>query len=360
MFSMKKQILQYKKKCILLLLISILLLTQYGCGTNLQNEDKVSKTDFYFDTVITITLYGTKDTALVDECFSMAAHYEELFSASKDNSDIALINQNAGKQAVSVDAETIALIQQGMAFEAMSNGTFSICCGALSSKWNISEIANQLGNDHQGSSDMILKQEEIDEILAAFYDDHSLLIDEWNQTVFLLNPNVQLDLGAIAKGYIADQMRIFLNDNGIQSGIINLGGNILTVGPKISGKPYQIGITDPFSQSGGVIGGVAIPDGSVVTSGNYERYFIWNDKIYHHILDLETGYPVENDMSSVTIISQSSCNGDALSTICFICGLEKGMELVESLDGIEAIFITKDGQLHFSSGFEKDIIFTSE
>ena len=134
-------------------------------------------------------------------------------------------------------------------------------------------------------------------------------------------------------------MKEYLKSKKVTSGIINLGGNVLTIGSKSDGSDYTVGIQKPFDRSGTSIATIKIDDRSVVTSGIYERYYRVDGKIYHHILDTQTGYPVENDLYSVTIISDSSCDGDALSTTCFALGKDKAEEFIKSMDGVEAIFV---------------------
>ena len=171
-----------------------------------------------------------------------------------------------------------------------------------------------------------------------------------NNRVKLSYPTQSIDLGGIAKGYVADQLKDFLESKQISSAIINLGGNILTIGNN-QGEDFKIGIKKPFAQKDDEYSAtIHIRDKSVVTSGIYERYFEENNKIYHHILDPETGYPVENNLYSVTIISDRSEEGDALSTATFVMGLEKGLSFVNQSEGIEAVFITKDYKLHLSDG----------
>ena len=174
--------------------------------------------------------------------------------------------------------------------------------------------------------------------------------------VKLSDRGAKLDLGGIAKGYIADRMRDYLRSEGITAGIISLGGNVLTLGEKEEGM-YTVGIQRPFAPQGTTLGTLSVRDASVVSSGIYERYYRVDGRLYHHILDTDTGYPVENNLYQVTIISESSMAGDALSTACFALGLEDGMALVEQQANIEAIFVTDDGKLHCSSGIGDTVIF---
>ena len=158
-----------------------------------------------------------------------------------------------------------------------------------------------------------------------------------------------LDLGAIAKGYIADKIKAYLIDNGVERAIINLGGNVLCIGQKRNGSDFNIAVKKPFTETGEYMEVIHINDYSVVSSGTYERYFYSDDgTFYHHILNPATGYPYDNNLCDVTIISSESTVGDCLSTTCFVLGLDDGMKLINSLEGIEAVFMTNDGSKYYS------------
>ena len=176
-------------------------------------------------------------------------------------------------------------------------------------------------------------------------------------TLTFAKPGMQLELGAVAKGYIADRVKDFLLSKGITSALINLGGNILLVGEKPDGSAFNVGIQKPFEDRDAVVVAISeLKDCSMVSSGIYERYFYdETGNFYHHILNAETGYPCNTDLLQVTIISKDSATGDALSTSCFALGLEKGMALIDSLADIHAVFITSDGTLHFSKNFLETI-----
>lgn len=169
----------------------------------------------------------------------------------------------------------------------------------------------------------------------------------------LLDPNASIDVGAIAKGYIADRLKEYLKKNGVKHAIIDLGGNILALGTKIDGSKYNIGIQRPFDETGQPITSIKVANKSVVTTGIYQRYFEQDGKIYHHILDPRTGYPCENDLYSVTIITDSSLTADALSTSCYLMGFEKANHLIDQLENVDAVFITNDLEIHYSKNFLK-------
>ena len=178
--------------------------------------------------------------------------------------------------------------------------------------------------------------------------------------VTLPSPDISFDLGAIAKGYIADRMKEYLLANGIRRAVISLGGNILCIGEKAENTPFKIGIQKPFADRSETIAVMDITDKSVVSSGVYERYFQQDGKLYHHILDSRTGFPCDNGLISVTIISDRSADGDALSTACFAMGLEDGMNYLQSLENVQGVFITEDYQIHYTEGFRDQIPVTDE
>ena len=165
-----------------------------------------------------------------------------------------------------------------------------------------------------------------------------------------------IDAGAIAKGYIADRIKDYLLAHGVESAIINLGGNVLCIGEKPDGTPFKIGLQKPFEGRNEIISNLSINDMSVVSSGVYERHFVVDGENYHHLLNPATGYPYDNGLIAVTIVSPRSVDGDALSTTCFSLGLEKGLELINSMDGIYGYFITDDYEIHYSDGAQKLVI----
>lgn len=307
-----------------------------------QKNTEYSKSGIYFDTVISITLYDAKDASLIDDCFAMADHYEQIFSRTIDTSDVSRINHARGEY-VEVDEDTLELIQYGLKYSELSNGKFDITIGALSDLW-----------DFKNNTGTVPDAAQIQSIVSSV-DYHAVSIQ--NEKVALTNPNAMLDLGGIAKGYIADKMKAYLVDHGVTSGMINLGGNVLVIGAKTNGDPYSIGVQKPFDETNTPLATLKISDQTVVSSGVYERYFEKDGKIYHHILDTETGYPIENHLYGVTIICKNSVDGDGLSTTCFALGTEEGLKLIESLPDTEAIFITDEMEIITSSGIGTTVPF---
>lgn len=323
-------------------LVCLLLFSLTGCNvleSYASRNAVISDTAFYFDTVVKITLCGTKDTSILDECFSEMAKYESLLSRTREGSDIWNINHSSGDP-VEVSDITIELLELAIHYSELSGGIFDPTIASVVSLWNFTDNPEKV------------LPEESDIAEALTHVDYRNIQIKGN-TVTLLDPDASIDLGGIAKGYIADQLKAFLINKEVTGALINLGGNNLALGTKPGNQPWKIGIQKPFGESSDLAAILSIAGKSVVTSGNYERYFEKDDQIYHHIIDPATGYPVQNHLNGVTILSDSSADGDALSTTCFALGVKKGLELIESLPDIEAMFITDDGTIYRSSGFPK-------
>ena len=310
---------------IVLCIVTVLL-----CGCSVTTKEPLSKTGFYFDTVITITLYDSTKEELLNTCFDYCKNFENTVSRTIKTSEISKINHAKG-QAVEVSDTTIELLNKGIAFAELTNGAFDITIAPLSELW---DFKNNPGN--------IPSEADISEALS--HVNYKNIVIEGN-TVTLTDPLAAIDLGGIAKGYMADQLKEYLLSEGVTSAIINLGGNVLTVGKKPDGTNFNIGIQKPFDEQNVTITSVSVKDSSVVTSGSYERYFEANDMIYHHILNTDNGYPCDNELLSVTILSEKSIDGDVLSTACFALGLEEGQKLIESFEDIDAIFVTKNFEI---------------
>ena len=303
----------------------------------------LSRSDFLLNTFITITLYDTDDASILDDCFSLCKDYENLFSKTLETSEIYKLNhRESEEQTFTVSADTAALIEKGLYYSRLSGGAFDITIEPLSSLWNFTDGRH-----------VIPPEEEIREAAEKVgYENVKLEGD----TLTFLSPDTSLDLGGIAKGYIADRIKDYLLDAGVKSAVINLGGNVLCVGNRPDGTPFHVALQKPFAEKRETFETLAIDGLSVVVSGVYERHFIVDGKNYHHLLDPKTGWPYDNGLISTAIISENSADGDALSTACFALGLEKGMELADSLDGVYAIFITDGYEVYYSEGAEEFLL----
>ena len=342
-------------RCFTLFALSTIIITLSACSKNSPSKDSlnptptvseiedsapISKSSFKLNTIVSITLYDSQDESIIDEAFQLCDYYENLLSRTKKESEIYKLNEE-GHNGYTVSDETIELLTIGLNYSQLSNGGFDLTLEPLTSLWNIGTSEARLPSPKE-------IEDKLDHIGYQY-----LKLD--GNTVTFEKEGMGVDLGAIAKGYIADKIKEFLLSKGVNSAIINLGGNILCVGDKPNGSPFMVGIQKPFKDRNETIAVVEINDLSVVSSGIYERYFTEGGKNYHHILNPTTGYPYENDLISVTIISEKSVDGDALSTSCFALGLEEGMKLIESLPNTYAVFITSDYELHYTEGFKENI-----
>lgn len=322
------------KKTLSLLLSFLLLLSAAGCG---QEEALPSKSNFLLDTLVTITLYDDSDPAVLELAFEEIARLENLLSVEKEGSDLDRLAKAAGKEWVEISPETEEVLRQAKESFALSDGYFDVTAGPLIDLWGIHN-----GEGHYPT------QEELDEVLPLISSD-DLLVEEGR--AYLAREGMKANLGAIAKGYIADKVKELMVEQGVERAVLDLGRNVLLIGEKSENTGFLVGVQDPSQEQGSYLATLQVSDQSVVTSGTYERYFTYEGKQYHHILDPFTGFPADNGLTSVTILSDSSMQGDALSTTCLLMGLDKGLALVESLDGVEALFITEDGTMTRSSGF---------
>ncbi len=296
---------------------AILFLT--GCE---RAREPVSKTDFVMDTVAIITVYDDlpegEAEKLIDQCFSKIREYERLFSAEIPDSDISRINDSAGEP-VKVSEESIDLIDTALYYSSISDGAFDITIRPVSKLWDFRSGEKNVPDD-----------KDINEALKHVgYG--NILLDKENLTVTLKDPEAEIDPGAIAKGFTGDRVKELLLNKGVRSAVINLGGNVVLIGSKPDGTAFKVGVEKPFGKENEMIKTLEEKDKSIVTSGDYERYFIKDDKLYHHILDTKTGYPVDSGLDAVTVISPLSVDGDALSTMCFCLGKEKSEELLKEI-----------------------------
>ncbi|WP_286153069.1 FAD:protein FMN transferase [Sporofaciens musculi] len=324
---------KYKKLTALLVSAALLL---SGCS-GLKKEQNQVYTDTLFDTVVRIEILDRADEEVLKGCENICKKYHAMFSNKIEDSEISRIN-SAGGNPVEVSDETVTLLRKAIYYGDLSNGAFDVTIAPVSNLW-----------DFHAEAPALPAPEAIYEA-ASHVDYKNILID--GNTVRLLDPYASIDVGGIAKGYIADILKKYLKEQGVKHAVINLGGNVLAMGSRLDGSDYNIGIQKPFDMTGEPITSVRISNKSVVTSGTYQRYFEADGKLYHHILDPNTGYPCENNLTSVTIITNSSLTADALSTTCFLLGYDKSMRLIEQLDNVDAVFITNDNKIHYSKNFQ--------
>ena len=320
---------KYFKKGLVLFVCLSFLFSANGCG---QEPAPITKSSFKLNTVVTITIYDSDDTALLDEAMNLCDYYENLFSRTRDGSEIYRVNHGTLTE---VSDSTAQLLEIALSYSKASNGRFDPTIGAVSSLWDFHAEDPVLPDETQLN-------------LALPKVDYQKVHLAGNQ-ITLEDKGIILDLGAVAKGYIADRIKEYLVQKGVTSAVIDLGGNILCIDSRPDGSPFRVGIRKPFSEDAKTsVESLEITDRSVVTSGIYERSFELDGILYHHLLDPDTGYPCNNQLASVTIISDHSVDGDALSTTCYLLGLEEGLKFVNAQENVQAIFITKDNELYYS------------
>lgn len=328
---------------LVILLLIFVLLTRHMLP---EEAKEVSRTDFVLNTAVTITIYGEDShaEAYLQECFAICREYEAICSRTKEDSELAIINRQLkeGVQQFTVSSELANIINAGLSYGKMTKGAFDITIEPVSSQW-----------DFTGEKPVVPSQAAITAALPKVSVENVVLV---GRTLVFKEAGMGLDLGGIAKGYIADRIKEYLIEKEVKSAVINLGGNVLCVGERPEGRDFRIGIQLPFGDYQETIAAVSCKDSSIVTSGIYERYFIQEETLYHHILNPKTGYPCENNLVGVTILSPSSVEGDGLSTSCFMLGLEEGMQLINSMEDVYAIFITEDKELHYSKGAEEFLL----
>lgn len=304
-----------------------------------QSSDPIQRTDFLLNTFVDIKIYDSQNTALLDDAIEICKDLESRFSRTMTSSELYLMNHRSeDEQTFHISEETAKLLDIALNYCEISDGAFDITVEPVSSLWNFTSGEAVIPDSNDIS----------DAVTRVGYE--NLLLE--GETLTFLSPETTIDLGAIAKGYIADQIKEHLESSGVESAIINLGGNVLCIGERPDETPFKIGLQKPFAETSETFATLAINDMSVVTSGVYERHFEIDGKNYHHILDPSTGYPYENGLISVTILSERSVDGDGLSTTCFSMGLEDGLALLDSMDGVYGCFIDEEYNIYYSEGME--------
>jgi len=334
-------------KFIIISVLSCLLFT--GCAPEQSNEP-IRDTQFLLNTLCTITIYKIdgQDEAenkqdLIFQAFDLIVEYEALFSMTIENSDVWRIN-HAGGEETTVSQPTIDIIKQSLMYSELSDGMFDITIGRLTNLWKSSEVLDDIEAELPNARETV--------------DFKQIELSETGKTVRLNNPDAQIDLGGIAKGYIADRVSEFLIENGVKSALIDLGGDIITIGSRTQGDGsaaqgdgslvlhWRIAVREPFgSGMSNFFGIINTGEAAIVTSGIYERYFENDGIIYHHIIDPTTGYPSDTDVVSATVVSEKVITGDVLASIIVLIGSEKAEPLLNQVPGfIGALLILDNGE----------------
>ena len=319
----------WRRAALLTVLLGALGLT--GCASAQLKKQTV--VGFYLDTVITLTAY-VEDAAVLNDALEECGRYERLLSRTVEGSDVWRINHAEG-QPVEVSPETLEILDVARQVSERSGGMFDVTIAPVSTMWDFTSGAAVVPD-----ADAIAS--------AATRVDYTKLKTDGGRVT--LPAGMMIDLGGIAKGYIADAVKGYLADRGVKSAVLSFGGNIVAIGSKPDGSPWKVGIQDIDKPTGEYMLVSLNFGGSTVTSGIYERGFESDGVYYHHILDPNTGWPVQNELASVTIFSESSMWGDALATAAFSLGTEAGTRLIEDIDGVEAVFIARNRSVSGTSG----------
>ncbi len=301
-----------------------------GCGAAPAYNSALG---FYMDTVITITGYA--DNEILEDAVALCGEYEKIFSRTVEGSDVWRINHAEGSP-VRVCGDTAELLAMALDVCEKSGGALDITIAPASDLWDFKSERPEIPDRDKLKS-------------AAELVDYTRL--KLQGDMVTLPAGMAIDLGAVAKGYIADKAAGYLKEQGVASAILNFGGNVIALGGKPDGSKWSIGIQDPEEETGRAGYSVMVADKSVVTSGIYQRGFDRDGVRYHHILDSATGWPVQNGLASVTIIADSSAMADAMSTACFVLGREKGMSFARKM-GVQAVFIDTDGNASCTPALE--------
>ena len=307
----------------------------------------------FFDTVSYVYSYAgdTQEefTVNCNEVSAILEEYHRLFDIYHEYSgvnNLMTINKNAGGDAIKVDQKLIDFLLYAKELYTLTSGEMNIMMGAVLRPWHDSR-------SEASSNPKNAKIPTEEELLAAkAHTDISLLeIDVENNTVRISDPEASIDVGALGKGYATEMAAKHLKESGITSYVLNIGGNIRIIGTKVDGSSWLTGIKDPAEPDLNYAAYINIANTSCVTSGVYERYFTVGGVRYHHIIDKDTLMPSEY-FSSLTVICEDSGLADALSTALFCMSYEDGAKIVDSLDGVEVLWIFSNGEMKMSEGFK--------
>ncbi len=294
-----------------------LLLLISGCTPPTYNN---SSTRILMDTVVNIS--AEAELQVINEAMDLVERYDKLLSKTNSGSDVARLNVGGTAE---VSSDTLRLIKGAAVYSERTGGCFDITIGSVTALWDFTNGVKPKNSD----------------IAAELPNVGYKNISYQGKTVTLNSSKI--DLGACAKGFVADKLHEFFVEKGVENALVDLGGNLY-----IMGGPRDIGVKNPLGE--GTAATVRVYGGAVVTAGTYERCFSDEEGTYHHILDPKTGYPANSDLASVTVFSESALEADSLSTALIVMGLQKGLDFIEKTEDVEALFITKEGEIFISSG----------
>lgn len=321
------------KKAVILITVIVLMLT--GC-VSADGTKEYSTEIFAMDTYMSVRFYGSDGEAAIKELRSEIRRLEGLLSVNDDNSDIAAVNRAEGSP-VNVSGDTAALVESSLGLSARTDGALDITVCPVLREWGFTTDSRRIPD-----------RQRLSELLRSV-DYRRVTVDSAAGTI-TVPKGFMLDCGAVAKGYLGDRLCSILRERGIGSALLDLGGNIQTIGCRQDGSLWRVGIKDPADASRTVCT-ISVRDKAVITSGSYERFFVGDDgKKYWHIIDPQTGFPADKGLCSVTVIGESGVECDGLSTALFVMGRDKAAEYCREHTGTDAVLIGNDGHIFITAG----------
>ncbi len=351
--------------CIMIILSFILIYIFARTDFNNKNYNTffsnraITRDDFYFDTYVSFTIFDSKENytlniksekdidILLDTCIEMCENYEKIFSRTRKDSELYILNHSEAfinGEEIPISDSLYECLRDTLQYSEKFGDKYSILSGGLCDLWDYNKKTIPNNQEIEHVLDSI-------KIYSLFFKDSSITLKK-DSDKKVISPII--NLGATAKGYITDKICSYLKSKGIREAIIDVGGNIAVIGNKCDNSMYKIGIKKPFSIENEPYAVCKISDKTVVTSGIYERYFEIDNRVYHHIIDCSTGYPVENDILSVTIIADNSLLADCYSTGCLLLGAKDTLDFINSIKEVECVIIDKDYNIILSEGLRYD------
>lgn len=341
-----------KNKSKVILGISLIIaISLAGCSKKepeaIINKEAYSEQQFLMGTYVKMQIFDDGKEEVLDKGFARVKELANKITTNEEDTtagaEVEEINQQAGIKPVKVSDDVYPLIKKAYDYSVAEEEGFDLAIGPITKLWHI-------GFDDARKP----AQTEIDQALKLVKHEN-VILDDAAQTVFLKDKGMSLDLGAIAKGYITDEVVKVFKANNVTTAIVDLGGNVYVLGhsPRKASSDWTVGIQDPNQARNTIVGSVPASNQSLVTSGIYERNLEVDGEVFHHLFNPKTGYPFDNEIAGVTIISKESIDGDGLSTAIFAKGVKEGMDYINTLKDVDAIFVTLDDQIYLSSGVEK-------
>ena len=345
-------------KLVACLLAFLLALSLAACGENEQKEPMVKSSFEYFDTVCAIYSYADEseenfenNCSEIEKLFKKYNKELDIYYEYSGINNLCTVNKKAGKEAVSVSRELMDFLVYAKEIYTITGGKTNIAMGAVLSIWH--EAREDA--EYDPASAYIPSSDELS-VAAEHTSIDALLLDEENLTVRFSDPELKLDVGALGKGYVAHLTAKMLEEKGVSSYVLNVGGNIRAIGTRTNGDGWTTGITNPDKSSDeSFCARIMLKDTSCVTSGDYERYYELDGVRYHHIIDPATLMPAEY-FASVSVICLDSALADALSTALFCMSYEDGLSLVNTLEGVDVLWVYADGSQEMTEGFRNMLI----